>query len=229
MRVLGAYTMRRQIDASFGVLGATKPYEGAYVRNQPHDSVLSVIVSTSKTTLARAGLLSHHQFPLSLKTKKVRVGKGKAPGAKPGDPASKDPTQAALLQRRESVAVREVKNKEILCLCSRTAQATTVSRFLCFCYRAVTKVSYILGVTKALARTKGGEAAMVYLEAEDSERIVPTLVVSEQPFDLWFKERLLECYGRDLMRAPGRVAAKLIFAYRDVSEDRPLVSGEGPS
>ncbi len=80
-----------------------------------------------------------------------------------------------------------------------------------------------------LTRTKGGEAAMVYLEAEEPERIVPALAASEEPFDLWFKERLLECHGRDLVRAPGRAAAKLIFAYQDVSEDRPLASGEGPS
>jgi uncharacterized protein YndB with AHSA1/START domain len=80
-----------------------------------------------------------------------------------------------------------------------------------------------------LARTKGGEAAMVYLKAEDPERIVPTLVASEEPFDLWFKERLLECHGRDLVRAPGRAAAKLIFAYQDVSEDGSLASGKGLS
>ena len=80
-----------------------------------------------------------------------------------------------------------------------------------------------------LARTKRGETTIVYLEAKDPERIAPALTVSEKPFDLWFKERLLECHGRDLARAPRRAAAKLIFAYRDVLEDRPLVSGEGPS
>ena len=70
---------------------------------------------------------------------------------------------------------------------------------------------------------------MVYLETEDPERIVAALAASEEPFDLWFKKRLLECHGRDLARAPGRAAAKLIFAYRDVSEDGSLASGEGPS
>jgi hypothetical protein len=64
-----------------------------------------------------------------------------------------------------------------------------------------------------LTRTKGGEMAMVYLEAEDPERIVPALAASEEPFDLWFKERLLEYHGRDFVRVPGRAAAKLIFAY----------------
>lgn len=76
-----------------------------------------------------------------------------------------------------------------------------------------------------LARTKGGEAAMVYLETEEPERIVPTLVASEEPFDLWFKERLIECHGRD--PAPRRAAAELI-AYQDVAHDghRPKDSGQ---
>jgi uncharacterized protein YndB with AHSA1/START domain len=79
-----------------------------------------------------------------------------------------------------------------------------------------------------LARTKGGETAMVYLEAEDPERIVTTLAASEKPFDLWFKERLLECHGRDFVRAPRRASAELIFAYQDVVDDghRPEDSGQ---
>jgi hypothetical protein len=83
-----------------------------------------------------------------------------------------------------------------------------------------------------LARTKRGEkrgeATIVYLEATDPERIVPALTVSEKPFDLWFKERLLECYGDEVVRVPSRAAAKLVFAYQDTLEDRPLAStGEG--
>jgi DNA repair photolyase len=80
-----------------------------------------------------------------------------------------------------------------------------------------------------LARTKGGEAAMMYLETEEPERIVPTLVASKEPFDLWFKERLLECHGRDLVRTPGRATAKLIFAYQNVSEGGSLASAKGTS
>jgi hypothetical protein len=76
-----------------------------------------------------------------------------------------------------------------------------------------------------LAHTKMGETALVYLEVEDPERIVPALVASEEPFDLWFKERLLECHDRDLVRVPGRAVARLIFAY---SEDGSLAFGERP-
>jgi hypothetical protein len=70
-----------------------------------------------------------------------------------------------------------------------------------------------------LARTKRGETALVHLEAKDPERIVPALTVSERPFDLWLKERLLECHGDEIVRVPSRVAAKLVFAYQDILKD----------
>jgi len=64
-----------------------------------------------------------------------------------------------------------------------------------------------------LAHTKRGEIVTVYLEAEDPARIVPALGASEKPFDLWFKERLLECHGGDVAQVPSRAIAKLVFAY----------------
>ena len=72
-----------------------------------------------------------------------------------------------------------------------------------------------------LARTKRGETAIVYLEAEDPERIIPTLEASKKPFDIWFKKRLLECHGGDVARVPSRAAAKLVFAYQESSENDP--------
>ncbi len=80
-----------------------------------------------------------------------------------------------------------------------------------------------------LARTKGGQAAMVvHLEVEDPERMASALAVSEEPFDVWFKERLLECHGHDCARVPRRVVAELIFDYRDIADDghRPEDSGQ---
>src|SRR5918912_4501868 len=68
-----------------------------------------------------------------------------------------------------------------------------------------------------LARTKRGETAIVYLEAEDPERIIPTLEASKKPFDIWFKERLLECHGGDVARVPSRAAAQVGFAYQGTS------------
>ncbi|MDQ3926536.1 MAG: hypothetical protein M3272_06075 [Actinomycetota bacterium] len=79
-----------------------------------------------------------------------------------------------------------------------------------------------------LARAKAGQTAMVvYLETEDPERIASVLAASEEPFDLWFKERLLECDGRD--PAPRRTAAELIFAYQDVVDDGHRAENSGLS
>ncbi len=66
---------------------------------------------------------------------------------------------------------------------------------------------------------------VVHQEAEDPERTASAQVATEELFDLWFKERLIECHGRDPV--PRRAAAELIFAYRDVGEDghRPEDSG----
>ena len=80
-----------------------------------------------------------------------------------------------------------------------------------------------------LARPKGGETAVVYLEAADPGRIVPTLVASEEPFDLWFKEQLSELHGPDLARDPRKTAAGLLFAHQDGSGHQPLAAGEVPS
>jgi hypothetical protein len=80
-----------------------------------------------------------------------------------------------------------------------------------------------------LARTRGGQAAMVvHLEAEDPGQAASALAASEEPFDLWFKEQLLECHGHDPTRVPRRVAAELIFDYQDVADDghRPEDSGQ---
>jgi hypothetical protein len=79
------------------------------------------------------------------------------------------------------------------------------------------------------ARTKAGETVIAYLEVEAPEWIASALATSEAPFDVWLKERLLEFHGHALVHAPRRAAAKLIFAYPDGSENRPLPFGEGPS
>ncbi len=54
------------VAANFGVLGETNPMKGG-VTKQPHDSVLSIAISTSKTIPARAYhlLLPHRQYPSS--------------------------------------------------------------------------------------------------------------------------------------------------------------------
>jgi len=80
-----------------------------------------------------------------------------------------------------------------------------------------------------LARTKVGETVIVHLEVDAPAWTAPAFATSEAPFDVWLKERLLEFHGHALVHAPRRVAAKLIFAYPDNSENRPVPFGEGSS
>jgi hypothetical protein len=80
-----------------------------------------------------------------------------------------------------------------------------------------------------LARTKVGETVVVHLEVEAPAWIASVLATSEAPFDVWLKERLSELHGHALVHAPRRMAAKLIFAHPDISENRPLPFGEGSS
>src|SRR5919206_1582740 len=69
-----------------------------------------------------------------------------------------------------------------------------------------------------LARTSAGETVIAHLEAEVPEWVAPALTTSRDPFDEWFKERLLEFHGHDLVHVPKKVAAKLILAYPDGCE-----------
>jgi hypothetical protein len=81
----------------------------------------------------------------------------------------------------------------------------------------------------SLARTKMGETVIAHLEVETPEWIASALTTSEAPFDVWLKERLLEFHGHALVHAPRRAVAKLIFAYPEVPENRPLPFGEASS
>jgi hypothetical protein len=66
-----------------------------------------------------------------------------------------------------------------------------------------------------LARTDTGETVIAHLKAEAPEWVAPALSTSREPFDVWFKERLLEFHGHAYESVPKRMAAKLIFAYPD--------------
>lgn len=63
-----------------------------------------------------------------------------------------------------------------------------------------------------LAYSPRQELAVAYLEIKDPEQALQRLTTSEEPFDVWFKQKLLEFHGCDLRRPP-RVALELIFAF----------------
>ncbi len=68
-----------------------------------------------------------------------------------------------------------------------------------------------------------GEVALACAEAEAPEEVIRRLAASEEPFDAWFKEKLLELHGYDLDRPHPRPEPELVFAYgpRHFFQDRP--------
>lgn len=68
-----------------------------------------------------------------------------------------------------------------------------------------------------LVRTAGGETALAYLEADDTERLVSTFAASAEPFDVWLRGRLAEFHGGELARTPRRSATELIFSFEQAA------------
>ena len=64
-----------------------------------------------------------------------------------------------------------------------------------------------------------GALVLIQLEAEEPGRIPQCLKSSEHPFDLWFKDRLLQFHGYSLSDSAPRAAPELIFAGRDTSKE----------
>jgi hypothetical protein len=58
-----------------------------------------------------------------------------------------------------------------------------------------------LGITREAAwhqETPNGTAAVVYLEADDLGPAMHGIASSQEPFDVWFRERMEEIHGVDL-------------------------------
>jgi hypothetical protein len=56
-----------------------------------------------------------------------------------------------------------------------------------------------LGISRETwALTPGGDSVLVWFEAPDIDKAFTTLAQSDEPFDVWFRERVLEINGFDL-------------------------------
>jgi hypothetical protein len=60
-------------------------------------------------------------------------------------------------------------------------------------------------------RRSGGGMALVYLEAEEPERALGELAVSEAPFDSWYSGRMRKLFGFDLARVAAATSGELLF------------------
>ena len=58
-----------------------------------------------------------------------------------------------------------------------------------------------------------GEVALAHLEVEAPGEAIQRLAASEEPFDAWFREKLLELHGYDLVGSGPRPEPELVFAY----------------
>ena len=67
----------------------------------------------------------------------------------------------------------------------------------------------------------GGGAAVVLLEAEDSERAlrewVAELAASETSFDSWLRREMHELFGCDFAQVPRPARGELLFAWRETA------------
>jgi hypothetical protein len=74
-----------------------------------------------------------------------------------------------------------------------------------------------LGITKEivwLAPIDGGSAAVIYIESENFEQAFSQFVQSQDEFDLWFKQRVLDVSGLDLNDPPEMELPDLLSVYQ---------------
>jgi hypothetical protein len=64
-------------------------------------------------------------------------------------------------------------------------------------------------------KPRGGGMAVVYLEAEDPERVLRELAASDAPFDSFYSGRMRKLLGFDPARLGRAASGELLFAWRD--------------
>ena len=74
----------------------------------------------------------------------------------------------------------------------------------------------------------GGGLTVVYLEAEDPERVLRELASSDAPFDSFYSGRMRKLLGLDLARVPRAASGELLFAWRDDDARGERVASKSP-
>jgi hypothetical protein len=64
-------------------------------------------------------------------------------------------------------------------------------------------------------KPRGGGTTVVYLEAEDPERVLRELASSDAPFDSFYSGRMCKLLGFDLAPLGSAASGELLFAWRD--------------
>ena len=72
------------------------------------------------------------------------------------------------------------------------------------------------GITREiawLAHTDAGDSVVVYIESEDFEKALGQFSQSQDGFDLWFKEHVLDISGLDLNNPPEMALPEVLSTY----------------
>ena len=88
-----------------------------------------------------------------------------------------------------------------------------------------------LGITKEIAwraPIDGGSAAVIYIESENFEQAFSQFVQSQDEFDLWFKQRVLDISGLDLNDPPEMELPDLLSVYQASRSRRNRIRGDSP-
>lgn len=71
-------------------------------------------------------------------------------------------------------------------------------------------------------KPRGGGLTVVYLEAEDPERVLDELASSDAPFDSFYSgRRMRKLLGLDLARLGRAASGELLYAWRDDARGEP--------
>ncbi len=66
-------------------------------------------------------------------------------------------------------------------------------------------------------KPSGGGVAVVFLQAEDPERVLRELAASDTPFDSWYGIQIRRLFGFDFARLPRVAGGELLFAWQEAS------------
>ncbi len=74
-----------------------------------------------------------------------------------------------------------------------------------------------LGMTREVAylqQTPQGDLAVVYIEAQDIQRVFEGFATSQAPFDVWFVQQVKEIHGVDFTQPPAGPLPEAIVDWR---------------
>ena len=73
-------------------------------------------------------------------------------------------------------------------------------------------------------KPRGGGVAVVYLEAEDPERVLRELAASDAPFDSGYGTQMRKLFGFEPARLGRAASGDLLYAWRDDARSEPEAS-----